>query len=243
MKEFPVQTRDDIVKQMISMRVKFQNYKSFAVATMDDVLPPDMRKDAIRLKANTLQSVYLRNEGNRKFKMIPLPLQAQISELCGMAVDDFDGDGNLDVVINGNDYGTELTTGRYDALNGLMMKGDGKGNFKPLSILQSGIYIPGNGKALVKVMGAKGNYLLAASQNRGAMKIFELKRDAHPVKMQPADMFATIKYKNGKITKQEFYYGDSFLSQSGRYINIDSSMASVTITDNEGHERNLAVNR
>jgi len=242
MKEFPVQTRDDIVKQMIGMRVKFQNYKSFAAATMDDVLPANMRKDAIRLKANMLKSVYLRNEGNGKFKMIALPMQAQISELCGMAVDDFDGDGNLDVVINGNDYGTELTTGRYDALNGLMMKGDGKGNFKPLSILQSGIYIPGNGKALVKVMGAKGNYLLAASQNRGAMKIFELKRDVHLVKIQPTDMFATIKFKNGKITKQEFYYGDSFLSQSGRYINIDGSMASVAITGNDGHTRNLAVN-
>ena len=55
--------------------------------------------------------------------MIPLPIEAQISELCGMSVDDFDGDGNLDVVMNGNDYGTELTTGRYDAFNGLMLKG------------------------------------------------------------------------------------------------------------------------
>jgi len=95
---------------------------------------------------------------------------------------------------------------------------------------------------LVKVMGAKGNYLLAASQNRGALKIFELKRDARLVKIQPMDQYATIKYKNGKISKQEFYYGDSFLSQSGRYINIDSSMASVTVTDNYGHTRNLAVN-
>ena len=120
--------------------------------------------------------------------MIPLPMQAQISQLCGMVVDDFDGDGNLDVAINGNDYGTEVSTGRYDAFNGLMLKGDGKGNFKPLSIQQSGIYIPGDGKALVKLIGAKGNYLLAASQNRDAMKIFELKRNTHTVKLQPADM-------------------------------------------------------
>ncbi len=63
-----------------------------------------------------------------------------------MAVDDFDGDGNLDVIINGNDWGTEVTVGRYDALNGLLLSGDGKGNFTPLSILESGIYIPGNGK-------------------------------------------------------------------------------------------------
>jgi len=165
-----------------------------------------------------------------------------MSELCGMTVDDFDGDGNLDVVMNGNDYGTELTTGRYDAFNGLMLKGDGKGNFKPQTILQSGIYIPGNGKALVKVMGANGKYLLAASQNRDVMKIFELKRDSHPVKLQPMDMYAIIKYKNGKITKQEFYYGDSFLSQSSRFINIDGAMASVTVTDSYGHTRKIPIN-
>ena len=70
-----MQTRDDIVKQMISMRIKFQNYKSFATATMDDVIPPDMRQGALRLKANTLESVYLHNEGNSKFTMTPLPTQ------------------------------------------------------------------------------------------------------------------------------------------------------------------------
>jgi ASPIC and UnbV/FG-GAP-like repeat len=241
MKEFPTLTRDDIIKQMIGMRVKFQNYKSFAVATMDDILPADMRKGALRLKANMLQSVYLRNDGNGKFTMIPLPIQAQISELCGMTVDDFDGDGNLDVVINGNDFGTEVSTGRYDAFNGLMLKGDGKGNFKPLSILQSGIYIPGDGKALVKLMGAGGKYLLAASQNRNAMKVFELKRNIHSVKLQPFDSYAIIKYKNGKMTKQEFYYGDSFLSQSGRFINIDNSMLSVSVTDSFGHVRNISL--
>jgi hypothetical protein len=242
MKEFPAQVRDDIIKQMIGMRTKFQNYKSFATATMDEVITPDMRKGAIRLKANTLESMYLRNDGHGKFTMIPLPMQAQISQLCGMTVDDFDGDGNLDVVINGNDYGTEVTTGRYDAFNGLMLKGDGKGNFEPRTILQSGIYIPGNGKALVKLTGANGRYLLAASQYKDAMKVFELKRNTHTVKLLPADSYCIIEYKNGKITKQEFYYGDSFLSQSGRFINIDSSMASVSITDSFGHTRNISPN-
>jgi hypothetical protein len=242
LKEFPAQTRDDIVKQMIGMRVKFQNYKSFATATMDSVITPDMRKGAVRVKANMLQSCYLQNNGNGKFTMTPLPIEAQISQLNGMVVDDFDGDGNLDVAISGNDYGTEVSTGRYDAFNGLMLKGDGKGNFKPLSILQSGIYIPGDGKALVKLKGAKGNYLLAATQNRDVMKIFELKRAVHTVSLKPLDVFATVKYKNGKTGKQEFYNGTSFLSQSGRFFNIDKTMESVTITDNYGHVRNVPLN-
>ncbi|MGZ3873945.1 MAG: VCBS repeat-containing protein [Mucilaginibacter sp.] len=242
LKEFPAQTRDDIVKQMIGMRVKFQNYKSFAVATMDSVITPEMRKGAIRLKANMLQSCYLQNNGNGKFTMTPLPVDAQISQLDGMVTDDFDGDGNLDVVLSGNDFGTEVSTGRYDAFNGLMLKGDGKGNFKPLSILQSGIYIPGDGKALVKLRGAKGDYLIAASQNRAAMKIFELKRAVKTIPLKPLDVFAEVTYKNGKKSKVEFYNGTSFLSQSGRFFNIDQGMRSVTITDSFGKVRNILLN-
>ncbi len=242
LQEFPANTRDDIIKQMIGMRVRFQNYKSYALATMDSVITPEMRKGAIRLKANMMQSCFLRNDGNGKFTMQPLPIQAQISELNGMVVDDFDGDGNLDVAISGNDYGTEVMTGRYDAFNGLMLKGDGKGNFKPLSIQQSGIYIPGDGKALVKLRGAKGDYLLAASQNKGALKIFELKRRPRIVALQPFDAYAIIKYKNGKISRQEFYNGTSFLSQSARFMNIDATMQSVQITDSFGHVRNIVLN-
>jgi len=243
MQEFPVNTRDDIIKQMIGMRVKFQNYKSYAVATMDSVITPEMREGAIRLKANTMQSCYLRNDGNGKFTMIPLPIEAQVSQLNGIVVDDFDGDGNLDIAISGNDYGTEVGTGRYDAFNGLLLKGDGRGNFKPLTIQRSGIYIPGDGKALVKLMGAKGNYLLAASQNRDVLKIFELKRQVYTIKLQPSDSYALIKYKNGKTTKLEFYNGTSFLSQSGRFFNVDKTMESVTITDSRGHNRNIPLNQ
>ncbi len=238
-KEFPLFGRDDMLAQMSTLRKKYSNYKSFAVATINDILTPEQRKGALRLNANTLQSCFLRNEGNGKFTMIPLPKEAQVSVLNGLVVDDFDGDGNLDVAINGNDYGTEVSIGRYDALNGLMLKGDGKGNFKPLSILQSGIYIPGNGKALVKLQSSNGNYLLAASQNKDALKVFELKRKVNNIKLQPSDVSAVIKFKNGTIQKQEFYYGSSFLSQSARFITVDENMAGVIIKNNKGETRNI----
>jgi hypothetical protein len=241
-KEFPAQIRDDLLKQMISFKKKFTNYKSFATATMDDILSPEQRKGALRLKANMLQSAYIRNEGNGKFTIIPLPKEAQTSTLNGMTVDDFDGDGNLDIVINGNDYGTDVSTGRYDALNGMMLKGNGKGSFTPLSILQSGIYIPGNGKALVKLQGINGNYLLAASQNKDALKVFQLKRNVSTIKLQPFDVSALITYKNNTVLRQEFYYGASFLSQSGRFFDVDQNMKSVKITDSNGQTRVINLN-
>jgi hypothetical protein len=236
-KEFPVQGRDDILKQMISLKKKFTNYKSYATATMDEILSPEQRQGALRLKANMLKSCYLRNDGNGKFTLIPLPIEAQVSVLNGMQAGDFDGDGNLDVVINGNDYGTDVSIGRYDALNGLMLKGDGKGNFKPLTILQSGIYIPGNGKALVKMRSKNGDLLLAASQNKDSLKVFRLNKPIKSISIKPTDAYALIKYKNGKTGKQEFYYGSSFLSQSSRFMKLDEDMASIVIYDDNGKSR------
>jgi len=241
-KEFPAAGRDDMIKELITMRKRFTNYKSFATATMNEILTPEQRKGTLRLMTNTSESCYLRNDGNGKFTIIPLPNQAQISPINGMVVDDFDGDGNLDVVMNGNDFGTEVGVGRYDAFNGLMLKGDGKGNFTPQSILQSGIYIPGNGKALVKLQSATGNYMLAASQNRDALKIFELKRKVSNIKLLPDDESAVITYKNGSKQKQEFYYGSSFLSQSGRFITVNNDVKAIQITDNKGKTRTASLN-
>lgn len=236
-KEFPVQGRDDMFKQMISLRKKFTDYKSFAMATMGEILSPEQQQKALRLKANCLKSCFLRNDGNGKFTLIPLPIEAQFSALDGMTTGDFDGDGNLDVVINGNDYGTDVAIGRYDALNGLMLKGDGNGNFKALSIMQSGIYIPGNGKALVKLRDAKGDLLLAASQHKDSLKVFKLIKTPKLINVNPNDAYALIKYKNGKVAKQEFYYGSSFLSQSARFIQLDDNISDVTIFDDSGNAR------
>ncbi len=242
-KEFPAFGRDDMIKEMISIKRRFLSYRSFAHATMDSIVTPAMRKDALRLKATMLQSCYLRNDGNGKFVMIPLPLQAQVSVLNGMVADDFDGDGNLDVLINGNDFGTDVTTGRYDALNGLLLKGDGKGNFKPLSILQSGIYIPGDGKALVKLTGAQGKYFIAASQNKDSLKLFELRKNVQTFKLNPDDVSAIIHYKNGKIAKEEFYYGTSFLSQSSRCLTLNQNIQSINITNSKGETRSVEINK
>ena len=168
-----------------------------------------------------------------------MPVQAQVSVINGMEVDDFDNDGNLDVLMNGNDYGTDASIGRYDALNGLLLKGDGKGSFKPLSILQSGIYIPGNGKALVKLRDGKGRLLVAASQNKGYLKIFKQKMGTNTIAVQPDDAYAIIQYKNGKTERQEFYYGASFLSQSARFISSYNSIKSITVVNNLGKKRSL----
>jgi hypothetical protein len=242
LRDYPVHTRDDAVKQMISLRARFQNYKSYAVSTIDKLFSEEQLKNSLVLKANYLKSSFCRNDGNNKFTLFALPAQAQLSALNGMVADDFDADGNLDVVINCNDWGTEVSVGRYDALNGLFLKGDGKGNFTEQTIMQSGIYIPGNGKSLAGIKSKSGDYLLAAAQNRGKLKIFELNRKVDFIRLNTNDVSGELTCSNGKNRKLEFYHGSSFLSQSSRFIKTDETMKSLLIYNNNGEKRLIEIN-
>ncbi len=238
-KDFPVESRDDILREMGGIRKRFPQYKTFAGATVDSLFTPKEREGALHLQANYFSSALLRNDGKGRFTVIPLPSQAQFSVLDGITVDDYDGDGNPDVLISGNDYGTEPVLGRYDALNGLLMKGDGKGNFQSLSIAASGFYLPGNAKALVSLQANNGRLLVAGSQNKGPLKIFELKKNIKFIPLKPMDESAIIYYQNGKKQKREVGYGSSFLSQSGRFLTIDQNVVSVEIKNNTGETRRV----
>jgi hypothetical protein len=242
-KAYPVHMRDDAVKQMISLRAKYQNYKTYAEASVGQLFTEEQLAGALVLKATEFRSSYCRNDGNGRFTLVPLPFTAQLSALNGMVADDFDGDGNLDVLMNTNDYGTDVTIGRYDALNGLLLKGDGKGGFIPKSILESGIFIPGNGKALVKLRGKGGKYLVAAGQNRGPLKIFELKMNGNTLAFSPDDVRAEIAFADGRKQKVEVNYGDSFLSQSARFRLVGGKARSVTVADSRGRTRKIELTR
>ncbi|MDB5247948.1 MAG: RNA-binding protein [Segetibacter sp.] len=240
-KEFAAHLRDDMSKQIISFRSKFQNYRSYATSTFPQMFTNEELSGVLKLEANYFSNSLIRNLGNSKFQIIPLPSAVQFSCINGMVTDDFNGDGNLDVVINGNDYSSDVYVGRYDACNGLFLKGDGNGNFLPQSILQSGIFIPGNGKALVKLRAASGKCLLAASQNKDAMKIFELRNHLETIALEPSDVSVLIRHKSGKVQKQEVGYGASFLSQSARFINAGNTVESIEIKDYNGKVRNIRM--
>jgi hypothetical protein len=236
-RQFPAQTRDDMIKQMISMRAKFPNYNSYATSTIDKVLTPEEMKGALVKKATNFSSSVLINDGTGKFKMQSMPELAQVSNVNGMVVDDFNADGNLDVVLCGNDYGTEISVGRYDALNGMLLNGDGKGGFKVVTIAESGIYIPGNAKAMVKLLTANNSYNIVASQNRDKLRIARLNAAHEIIKPQTNESSALVTFKNGKKQKIEFPYGSSFLSQSSRFMMLSPDVASVSFLATDGKTR------
>ena len=94
---------------------------------------------------------------------------------------------------------------------------------------------------MIKFRNGHGNYMLAAAQNRGPLKVFELKRKLKFISLRPDDFSGEVKYTNGQIQKAEFYYGSSFLSESGRFVNIDSTVRSLKITNIKGEVREVKI--
>ena len=210
---------------------------------MDDLWSKKDREDAIIMQANDMSSSYIENKGNGQFTIKPLPLEAQAAPVYGMISEDVDGDGNLDLLMVGNDYGMDPYSGRHDAFMGLYMKGDGKGNFSPTTIAQSGFFVKGDAKGLATIHTAKNEDIIVATQNQDSLLVFSKKCSAATnskwITLNPDDFCADITYKDGRKRRMEFYYGSTYLSQSSRKLPIDKNFAKIIITNFRGSKREV----
>lgn len=238
---YPVHSWDEINSLSPRFRKQFSAYRTYARATMNDLLTEEERKNALVLEANYLKSSYIENLGQGKFKMIPLPKLAQIAPVNGIAVEDVDGDGNLDAILVGNNYGNEVFSGRYDAFTGLVLLGDGNGAFREVTSRTSGFLVTRDAKALVRLFGGEQTVLLAASQNKDSLRVF---RNAglsggRIFVPDPMDSRAELIHDSGRKSIVEFYYGAGYLSQSTRRLRIPDNVTQVTIYDSQGKSRVL----
>lgn len=243
MRPYPMHTRDDLNAQMPRTRSIFARYSNYAMATIDEVIPAKEREGALILQANHMASSYLENLGQGKFKISELPQVAQFAPVFGMVADDVNQDGNLDLLLVGNDYSTEVFTGNYDALIGLYLQGNGQGMFKPVAVSQSGFFVNGDAKGMAQLYTKQGEKLTLVTQNQDSLKVWQtaLPSKVTPkiISLQPLDATAEITFRNGKKQRMEFYYGNTYLSQSARKIAWQPDMATITIKDFSGRSRQL----
>ncbi|MBN3583530.1 VCBS repeat-containing protein [Algoriphagus aestuarii] len=172
-KMYPFPSRDELLDQMASMRSKFTDYASYSTATMEDLFTTQQLENAQILEANSLESIYLENKGDH-FEVKSLPMIAQSFPIYAILPIDINHDGNLDLVVGGNQSQTRIRIGKIDAGLGLVMLGDGKGNFKPLSPNDSGISIKGDIKSIISVQSDLGLQLLFGI-NQQPLKSFQVK--------------------------------------------------------------------
>lgn len=172
-RQVPVHFRDDLFNWIFSLRKKFQNYQSYATANWEDIFPNQATQ---RFDIHTFATSWIENLGNGKFAMHSLPIQAQVAPIYGVLADDFNADGKPDILLSGNTSAPDPHTGQYDAFNGLLLTGDGKGTFLPLPFQKSGFFAAGEGRDLATLKQANGDQLLLVAQNNDVVLFFTFQK-------------------------------------------------------------------
>lgn len=240
---FPFGFRDDLFGVMPTLKKKFWNYESFGKATLDEIFTPEGLSKAMHLKAAVFESCILINKGAGKFEIKPLPVEAQLSCINGIVATDINNDGNMDLIVAGNSHATEVVYGWMDASLGLLLKGDGKGNFLAVTPQQSGLYLSGDVKGLATLYTNKGKEIILAAVNSDSLVALNSNKieSSKLFYASAMDAYAEINFKDGRITKKEFYYGDGYLSQSARVVVISDLIKSIHVTDTKGNKRTIKL--
>ncbi len=171
----PAPSRDDLGQQMPSIKKKFNDYKSYSTATIEDIVGKDALAKAKVLRAEQFRTVWLENTG-KGFTLHELPVEAQFAPVYAIASDDFNGDGHTDLFLAGNNRWSRIYFGRYDANHGQVLLGDGNpkgagGGFRLLPASQTGISIRADVRDAALVKGKNGNRIVVGVNDGEAQSL------------------------------------------------------------------------
>ncbi|WP_298484672.1 VCBS repeat-containing protein [uncultured Maribacter sp.] len=161
---YPIRGRSCSIEQIPSLGEKFPTFESFGESTLEGIYGENLNK-ALHLKAKNFASIYAENLNGENFSITQLPMLAQIASVNAIVLEDFNKDGNKDILLAGNLFTSEIETPRNDSGIGLYLQGNGKGEFIPINVIESGFYTPNDVKDMKKIKIGSKNVVLVANNN------------------------------------------------------------------------------
>ncbi|WP_161890963.1 VCBS repeat-containing protein [Pontibacter russatus] len=175
-KAYPMVLKQDLQRQVPSIKKKFVKYTDYAGKQLHEMLPEEELKAAVVKQVVNPNSSLLINKGNMQFALEALPVEAQFSPVHGIETMDYNHDGHLDILLAGNFFDVLPEIGRYDANYGLLLEGTGEGRFKVRSPKESGFFTEGQVRDMQRVKGANGQSYILLAKNNAKLQVFSLRR-------------------------------------------------------------------
>ena len=233
---YPLPSRDALISQIAPIKKRFPYYKDYGMTSFDQMFTKEELQGAIRKEATCLKTLYLENKGDGKFSSKPLPPMVQIAPVYGISIADLNDDGFLDVLLAGNRTDTETLGGSMNSSKGMVLLGNGKGDFKNTSMEVSGFDTPRDSRGIAQLITGKGIDFFVANNN-AAVQSFSLERNRQTFPLKPTDTYAEIELANGKTYRQEFYYGSGYLTQDSRKLRVPNNAVGVIIYNSQNRPR------
>ncbi len=164
-KEVPVFLKRELTDQVVSLKKQNLKYKDFANKSVQDLFPQNVLKNSTIKTFNYSSSVVAYNEGNGNYNVVKFPETVQLSCVNAILCKDVNGDGLLDIVMGGNNFGLQPQFSRLDASYGHVLINDGKGNFRELLTSASGLELRGQIRDIKLIEGKRQPYLLFLQNN------------------------------------------------------------------------------
>ncbi|HEU5146074.1 MAG TPA: FG-GAP-like repeat-containing protein, partial [Chryseosolibacter sp.] len=150
-KSLPLVLRQDLVGQIPSLKKKYLHYESYKGQAITDIFTPEQMDRTLQLNAFLLETCAWINNGDGSFERKPLPIAAQLAPVSAIFVEDVDGDEKLDILLGGNLYRAKPETGIYDASYGVLLKGNGDGEFTTVDAGYSGLSVKGEIRSIKRI--------------------------------------------------------------------------------------------
>jgi hypothetical protein len=169
-KAYPFVLRHDLVSQLPGLKKKYLKYESYKYQTVEDLFTPEVAARSQKLYAFNMESSIAINQGDGTYKLEALPKEAQFSSIHGILVEDFDKDGQPDLLLGGNFYSIKPELGINDGSYGQLLKGIGGGQFEAIPQRESGFKVKGQIRDFALLDNGK-NILVAINNDK--VKIFK----------------------------------------------------------------------
>lgn len=170
----PAISRSQFSEQVPTIKKKFLFHKDYARASFDDIFSSKEKDDMLQLFCNETRSCWFENSGDGKFIKHPLPVEAQFAPVNAIIYDDLDGDGFKDLLLAGNEYQSEVMTGRYDASYGCFLRGSRNKIFTPMRSEESGFIVNGDVRDLALIHLPKNKKMIVAAINNDSLSVFKI---------------------------------------------------------------------
>jgi len=171
---YPLALRHDLIEQLPSLKKQYLKYENYKNQTIEDIFSPEQLKGSVHLQVYRTGSAVAINVSGNSFQLQDLPVEAQFAPCYATLTEDYDQDGNADILMGGNFHHAKPEIGIYAASYGLMLRGDGAGGFQAVPARESGFFIRGEVRSFTRLP-TEGGMVIGVGRNDDTPAFFNLK--------------------------------------------------------------------